>query len=145
MIEVKVKKLVPEAVIPQKARKGDAGFDLVAVSTMFEKRQYVYGTGLAFEIPDGYVGLVFPRSSVYKKDLIMSNCVGVIDSGYRGEIMARFNLAGRPDDSDGLPMYKKGERIAQMVIVKLPDVELVEADELGQSERGEGGFGSTGV
>lgn len=144
-VKVKVKKLVPGAVLPKKAHASDAGFDLVAVSQKFEKRQYVYGFGLAFEIPEGYVGLVFPRSSVYKKDLIMSNCVGVVDSGYRGEVTARFNMAGRPDDAEGFPMYQVGERVAQLVIMKLPDVDLEEAEELGDSERGTGGYGSTGV
>lgn len=146
MIEVKVKKLVPEAVIPQKARKGDAGFDLVAVSRMIDDDgAVVYGTGLAFEIPDGYVGLVFPRSSVAKKDVILSNCVGVIDAGYRGEVMAKFKLHDPLVKHEEYHWYEVGDRICQIVFMRLPDVELVEADELDQSDRGTGGFGSTGV
>lgn len=145
-MEIKVRKIVPEAVIPRRAHDSDAGFDLVAVSCKVEDGMYVYGTGLAFEIPEGYVGLVFPRSSIAKKDLILSNSVGVIDSGYRGEVMAKFHQARRMFEmsSDEFPAYRIGERIAQIVFVKLPDVELVEADELSPSERGTGGYGSSG-
>lgn len=142
---VKVKKLVPGAVLPKKAHKDDAGYDLVAVSGGWVEgeRLYVYHTGLAFEIPEGYVGLVFPRSSVAKKDLILSNCVGVIDAGYRGEVTAKFGLAQRPQLRGDL-IYHAGDRIAQIVFVKLPDVQLVESEELGESERGTGGYGSSG-
>ena len=142
---VKVKKLVPEAMLPKKAHADDAGFDLVAVSGGWaeEEKLYVYHTGLAFEIPEGYVGLVFPRSSVAKKDLILSNCVGVIDAGYRGEVSANFGLAQRPMMRGDL-IYHAGDRICQIVFVKLPDVQLVESDELSASERGEGGYGSSG-
>ena len=144
-MELKVKRLVPEAVLPKKAHATDAGFDLVAVSGGWveEEKLYVYHTGLAFEIPEGYVGLVFPRSSVAKKDLILSNCVGVIDAGYRGEVTAKFGLAHRPLLHGDL-IYHAGDRIAQIVFVKLPDFDLVEADELGSSDRGEGGYGSSG-
>lgn len=143
---VKVKKLVPEAVLPNKAHADDAGFDLVAVSGGWveEEKLYVYHTGLAFEIPEGYVGLVFPRSSVAKKDLILSNCVGVIDAGYRGEVTAKFGTAQRMMMRGDL-IYHAGDRICQIVFVKLPDVQLVESDELSASGRGEGGYGSTGA
>lgn len=143
-MEIKFKKLVPGAVMPRRAHKSDAGFDLVAVSGGWveAERVYVYHTGLAFEIPEGYVGLVFPRSSVAKKDLVLSNCVGVIDSGYRGEVLAKFGLANRPQVED--PIYRGGDRIVQLVIMKLPDVEMVEVEELSESDRGEGGYGSTG-
>lgn len=90
-MKVKFKKLSPDAVIPKKAHPTDAGLDLTATSRVFdEKGSLVYGTGLAAEIPSGYVGLVFPRSSIANKDLLLSNSVGVIDSGYRGEIMVKF-------------------------------------------------------
>ena len=90
-MQVKIKKLSPEAVIPTYAKDGDAGIDLVATSMKFDGTQITYGTGLAMEIPEGFVGLVFPRSSIRKTDLSLSNSVGVIDSGYRGEIQATFN------------------------------------------------------
>jgi len=141
---VKVKKLVPEAVVPKKAHYDDAGYDLVAVSRNVDNDgAIVYGTGLAFEIPEGYVGLVFPRSSVAKKDVVLSNCVGVIDAGYRGEVTAKFKFIA-PMKHDGFYSYEVGDRICQIVFVKLPDIQLVESDELGESERGEGGYGSTG-
>lgn len=145
-MDIKVRKIVPEAVLPRRAHDSDAGFDLVAVSCKVEDGMYVYGTGLAFEIPEGYVGLVFPRSSIAKKDLILSNSVGVIDSGYRGEVMAKFHQARRMFEmsSDEFPAYRIGERIAQIVFMKLPDVGLMEADELSPSERGTGGYGSSG-
>lgn len=142
---VKVKRLVPGAVLPKKAHKDDAGYDLVAVSRMVdEDGAVVYGTGLAFEIPEGYVGLVFPRSSVAKKDLILSNCVGVIDAGYRGEVTAKFKLHDPLVKHDEYHWYDVGDRICQIVFMKLPDVQLVESDELGESERGTGGYGSSG-
>ena len=143
-MKIKVKKIVPEAVIPRRAYDSDAGFDLVAVSKRWDRDDwcYVYGTGLAFEIPKGYAGLVFPRSSVASRPLSMANCVGVIDSGYRGEVTAKFRVAGSSKGLDAA--YEIGERAAQIVFVKLPDVELVEADELSPSERGTGGYGSSG-
>lgn len=146
MKSIRVKRLVPEAVLPKKAHASDAGFDLVATSCKVEDGMYVYGTGLAFEIPEGYVGLVFPRSSIAKKDLILSNSVGVIDSGYRGEVMAKFHQARRMFEmgSDENPAYKVGDRICQIVIVQLPEFEMVESDDLSDSDREAGGFGSTG-
>lgn len=149
---VKVKKLVPDAVLPKKAHKDDAGYDLVAVSRVFDENgAVVYGTGLAFEIPEGYVGLVFPRSSVAKKDVILTNCVGVIDAGYRGELTAKFKPVQKIERGvstigirNGFNRYDVGDRIAQIVFMKLPDVQLVESDELGESERGTGGYGSSG-
>lgn len=90
-MQVKFKKLHPDASVPQKAHPSDAGFDLVATSRVFDEYGCAtYGTGIAVEIPKGYVGLVFPRSSICKQDIFLTNSVGVIDSGYRGEIMAKF-------------------------------------------------------
>ncbi len=90
-MKVKIKKLHKNAIIPQYAKSGDAGMDLVATSKSYDKHgNVVYGTGLAFEIPKGFVGLLFPRSSNAKKDLLLSNSVGVLDSGYRGEVMFKF-------------------------------------------------------
>jgi dUTP pyrophosphatase len=140
-VELKIKRLHPEAVIPSFAKHGDAGMDLTAVSQSVDAdSNFVYHIGLAVEIPEGYVGLLFPRSSNSKKDLLLSNSVGVIDSGYRGELMLKFKYinANHPKH------YGVGERVAQLVIMKLPFIDVVEVDELSSSERGEGGFGSTG-
>jgi len=139
-MKVKVKKLVPEAKIPKYAKEGDAGLDLTVTSVEdLELLDYTkYGFGLAFEIPVGYVGLLFPRSSCYKKDQVMSNAVGVIDSSYRGEVSAV--MIGMSDEK-----YEVGERAAQLIIMPYPQIELEEAEELSETERGQGGFGSTGV
>ncbi len=186
-MKVKIKKLHPNAVIPSYAHATDAGMDLTATSRVFdEKGCLVYGTGLAFEIPEGYVGLLFPRSSNAKKDLLLSNAVGVLDAGYRGEVTFKFKPSltyaeddgsvgkdendidgscqtdpktqvvtfhGRsenyPDvDEDCLPfpprIYEVGERIGQIIIVPYPHIEFEEVDELSDSDRGTGGYGSTG-
>lgn len=142
MVKVKIKRLSPEAVMPSKGTEQSAGFDLTAISASWDKSrgQIKYGFGLAFEIPEGYVGLIFPRSSVCKKSLSLSNSVGVIDSDYRGEVTAVFNET----DPCREEVYSIGERIAQIVFVKLPEVEIVEADELSDTQRGKGGYGSTG-
>ena len=143
-MEVRIKRLTPNAIIPTYAKEGDAGMDLVATSIISETTTDVtYGTGLAMEIRDGFVGLVFPRSSIRKYDLALTNCVGVIDSGYRGEIQATFKktnwLKGNESEK-----YQIGDRIAQIIIIPHPQIEFYEVDELSDSERGEGGFGSTG-
>ena len=141
-MQVRVKKLHPDAVIPSYAKAGDAGMDLTA--TAMEKDSHgniTYSIGLAIEIPEGHVGLIFPRSSNSKTDLYLTNHVGVIDSGYRGEIMFKF----RP--VNGLfnaTIYHPGDRIGQLLILPYPLVELVESAELSDTARGDGGFGSTG-
>ena len=149
-MEVRIKKLHPNAVIPTYAKDGDAGMDLTAVTKSYDRDgNIVYGTGLAFEIPKGYVGLVFPRSSISNLDITMSNCVGVIDSGYRGEVTAKFkpamlfNREQRPIILNNR-IYNIGERIAQLVIIPYPQITFVEADELSETERGAGGYGSSG-
>ena len=140
-MQVKIKKLNPNAVIPTYAKSGDAGMDLVATkiisNTTFD---VTYGTDLAMEIPKGFVGLIFPRSSIRKYELILSNSVGVIDSGYRGELQATFK---KTNGLDSLA-YKVGDRIAQIMIIPHPPIEFHAVDELSDTERGEGGFGSTG-
>lgn len=95
-MKVKIKKLHPEAIIPKYATKGDAGLDMTAVTANIDQSGMFieYGTGLAVEIPEGYVGLLFPRSSVSKTSLVLANHVGVVDSGYRGEIKFRFKDLG---------------------------------------------------
>lgn len=140
-MQVNVKKLHPNAVIGSYAKPGDAGIDLTATSKSYDQyKNVVYGTGLAFEIPEGYVGLVFPRSSICKQDLILSNCVGVIDSGYRGEVMLKF----KPTENFAR-LYEVGDRIGQIIIMPYPQITLNEVEELSETERGEGGYGSTGV
>ena len=140
-MKVLFKKLVPEAVKPKFGKPGDAGADLVATSIDTHRDgQIVYGTGLAVEIPEGMVGLVFPRSSIRNYDLVMSNSVGVIDSGYRGEIMVTFNIK-----NPWHQIYDIGDRIAQLVIMPVPLVQYTEVAELSETNRGTAGHGSTGV
>lgn len=142
MLKVKFKKLNPNAELPEYAKKGDAGLDLKATSEEYSKELecYVYGTGLAVEIPEGYVGLIFPRSSIRKYSLSLTNCVGVIDSGYRGEIMATF----RYQSSGTEEIYKVGDKICQLIIMPYPLIKPIEATELSETERGESGHGSSG-
>ena len=140
-MKVKMKKLHPDAVKPKYAKESDAGMDLVATEIISNTTfQVTYGLGIAVEIPDGMVGLVFPRSSIRNTELTLSNSVGVIDAGYRGELQATFNKLNGLDSL----AYKVGDRVAQIVIVPHPIVQFVEVDELSESKRGEGGFGSTG-
>lgn len=140
-LEVKIKRLHKDAVIPKYAKDGDAGLDLVATSIINETGDIIeYGLGVAIEIPKNYVGLVFPRSSVTKTSLMLKNCVGVIDSGYRGEIKATFQKINKDDDI----VYDLTSRICQIIIIPYPQVSFVEVDELSVTERGDGGYGSTG-
>lgn len=139
-MKVNIKKLYADAVIPKYAKESDAGLDLTATSIIQEdENRIVYGTGIAMEIPDGFVGLVYPRSSIRKYDLVLSNSVGVIDAGYRGEIQATFLKTDMTGNS-----YKVGERIAQIIIMAYPTVVFQEVKELTESERGTGGHGSSG-
>lgn len=139
-MKVKIKKLNESAVIPKYAKEGDAGLDLTATAyKVNEKGQYIYTSDLALEIPDGYVGLLFPRSSICKKDLEMTNSVGVIDSNYRGPIKSVFNPTCEDPE-----VYELGERFAQLIIIPYPKIEFEEVEELSETERGEGGHGSTG-
>lgn len=173
-MKVKIKKLHPDAVIPAYAKAGDAGMDLTAVSMKIDEYGNIcYGTGLAFEIPEGYVGLVFPRSSNHKKGVILTNCVGVIDSGYRGEVSLKFRPLNEKAStifsekekfdykktfafvnlSDEMfstcypghnVTFKVGDRIGQIVIMPYPQIEFEEVEELSETERGTDGYGSSG-
>lgn len=144
-MKVKVKKIFDEAQIPKYAHSTDAGMDLYAISrTCDDDNNLVYGTGLAFEIPEGYVGLLFPRSSNAKKDLLMSNSVGVIDSGYRGEVKIKYKMLPTINCHRTFQHYELGERIGQLIILPYPKIEFEEVDELSETDRGEGGYGSTG-
>lgn len=144
-MELKFKKLNENAITPTRSHNTDAGLDFYTIgfdTVVNEAREMllVYHTGIAVEIPEGYVGLLFSRSSVFKKSLIQSNCVGVIDAGYRGELMVTF----RTTTTSVPEIYKQGDKCFQLVIVPIPTIELIEAEELNDSERGVGGFGSTG-
>lgn len=137
-MKIKIKKLHPDAIIPKYAKLGDAGLDLTAVDVVADGSTMTYKTGLAVEIPPWHVGLLFPRSSVYKTGQSLTNCVGVIDSGYRGELMMKFTLSPYAKE------YQIGDRVGQLLIVPYPRIDFVEVDELTATERGEGGYGSTG-
>lgn len=157
-MKIKYKKLSENAVLPKHANDGDAGVDLVATSKTIGTSEdgkpvyhYIeYGTSLAVEIPNGYVGLLFPRSSVSKTGLHLANSVGVIDSSYRGEIKVRFKLDAvssltvKEDPLASPALYDIGDRVAQLVIIPYVKQTPVETDSLSDTERGEGGFGSTG-
>ena len=178
MINIPFKKFNEDAVIPTKAHKPDAGFDLTCTSIKDTDKYVQYGTGIGMHIPLGYVGLIFPRSSVTKKDLMLKNSIGVIDSGYLGEISFRFwklkhnsqihriDINSLPDNSsidDYIEKYTKmgvqikdmpkmnrvfeqyevGDRIGQIIFFELPQVTFEEVDDLEDSDRGTGGYGSS--
>lgn len=139
-MKVRFKKIHPCAVIPTKAHATDAGFDLVATSREEDVYGNIsYGLGIAIEIPKGYAGLIFPRSSNCKKQLLMCNSVGIVDCGYTGEIMAKFKKTALSCEH-----YNIGDKVAQLVIMPYPEIEFEEVDELPESERGANGHGSTG-
>lgn len=150
-MEIKIKKLSDKGILPTYAKHGDAGMDLTATSKSYDEYGNVcYGTSLAFEIPEGFVGLLFPRSSNTKKDLTLGNSVGVLDSGYRGEVFFKFKPSdyfaiNREDVYDDGLTYDVGDRIGQIIVIPHPKVTFVEVDELSSTERGDGGFGSSGV
>ena len=147
-LRVKIKKLHPDAVIPSYAKAGDAGMDLVAISDNVDdfvlgNVPYIeYGTGLAIELPKGHVGLIYSRSSVSKQSLTLCNSTGVLDEGFRGELKLRFYTINSNDFHPRL--YGPGSKIGQLIIMPYPQVEFQEVDELSDTDRGDGGFGSTG-
>lgn len=140
MIQLKIKKLTTTAILPTRAHDTDAGIDLYADSINWTTQYVEYGTGIAIEIPTGYFGLITPRSSITKYDMMLKNSVGIIDSDYRGEIKFRFH--------DLIPYstnhYGISEKIGQLLILPVPSVEMIVVDELSDTIRGTGGFGSTG-
>jgi len=141
-IKIKVKKLDTHAVIPSFAHPGDACMDLTATSKNVVEESgfgYIeYGFGLSFELPPNHVMLLFPRSSISNTGLLLSNAVGVIDKTYRGEVKARFKWI------KGTKEYSIGDRVAQFMVIPRPFMEVEEVEELSKTERGEGGFGSSG-
>ncbi len=137
---VKFKKISPDAVSPTYSKDGDAGMDLTITSIISESEfDITYGFGIAVEIPKGFVGLIFPRSSIRKYDLSLTNCVGVIDSGYRGELQATFKKTQSGDKK-----YMIGDRGGQIMLLAYPQIDFVESNKLSETDRGSGGFGSTG-
>ena len=146
---LKFKKLHENAVIPKYAKPGDVGLDLTAVSYKYireaECPYYEYKFGLAVEIPEGYVGLITPRSSASNKDLILANTIGIIDQGFRGELTARLKeLPFNDSYKDSPTIYNIGDRVCQLVIVPCPQFTPVEVGKLSETERGDSGFGSSG-
>ena len=150
-MSVKIKLMHPDAVLPAYAKPGDAGMDLVAVDDgLWSDSNYIeYRTGISLSIPLGFVGLVFPRSSISTRNLILTNSVGIIDAGFRGEITARFAAnathVASGNWSTSYHPYVKGDKIAQLMILPYPIVEWRQVQELDKTERGEGGYGSTGL
>ena len=158
-MEIRFKKLSDKAKTPYRKFDVDAGFDLYATRIEETEKYTMYGTDIVLEIPEGYVGLMFPRSSVTNQDLMLKNCVGVIDASYRGEIMCRFakyhhDMFKEIKDVDLIDLvhperkpnyYEVGDRICQIVFLKLPNVKLVESQELSHGARGTDGYGSSGL
>lgn len=140
-LKIKIKKVHPNAVIPKYSRDGDGAVDLVCVQRKFEWGAFKYYSGIAVEIPEGYVGLLFPRSSISQKNQMMANAVGVIDSNYRGEICAVLKDIDSPR---GIFRYEEGDRFAQLMIVPIPKIQFEEVSELSKSNRNTSGFGSSG-
>jgi dUTP pyrophosphatase len=143
-VRVEFRRLDPSVQLPRRARHGDAGLDLAANEdvTVGPGDRAMVGTGLAVAIPPGHAGLVLPRSGLASRQgLTLANAPGLIDAGYRGEItIALVNLDPREKVE-----VRRGDRIAQLLVVPFADAEPVEVAELPETTRGEGGFGSTGV
>lgn len=146
-MNIRVKKLNENAVLPTKSTIDAAGYDLTVTEITTEVGEdgvmmLVYHTGLSLEIPKHYAGFLFNRSSIAKKSLVLTNCVGVIDADYRGEIVAKFKV-----NTTSIPaIFKPGDKFAQIIILPLLDVNyefISENDDLTQTERGTGGYGST--
>lgn len=148
-MKLKVKKLYPNAIIPKYQTSGAACFDIHALiedgsSFVRYAEPATIRTGLSFEVPEGHVMLVFSRSGHgFKSDTRLANCVGVLDSDYRGELFVK--LTRDPNDKSIPIKVMHGDRIAQAMIFPIPSVELEEATELSDTERGTNGLGSTGV
>lgn len=142
-MELQVKRLYSDANIPERQNPGDAGLDLYCYDMHWDKARkvYKYSTGVAVAIPENHVGIIAPRSSIYKRGLVLVNSIGIIDSGYRGEIM--FMYGKRPDANIVKP-YQHGERLGQLMVLPYPSLKVIEVNNLNNTTRGEDGFGSTG-
>lgn len=144
MIEIQLRRLRPDAIVPERAYAGDAGVDLAACDRveLAPGERAAVGTGIAVAIPDGFAGFVQPRSGLAARHgITIVNAPGLIDAGYRGEVrVVLLNTDGRKTF-----VVEHGMRIAQLVVLAVPEVELVEVDELPDAERGVRGFGSSAV
>lgn len=167
-MKVKIKKMHPDAVMPTYSTNDAAGMDLTAVSVEIDNYgNKVYHTGLAFEIPKGYAGFIFPRSSNAKKNLWLTNSVGIVDADFRGEVTLKYKASirlisslkcrlklffKRLNEGNNVGVtnvwdnddYQVGERVGQLVIMPFPHIEFEEVSELSKTVRGKGGYGSTG-
>lgn len=143
LLQIPIKLTSNESILPTYAHDTDIGLDLTAISIAYDEYgNVIYDTGLAIEIPIGYGGFIFPRSSISKYNLLLSNCVGVIDPGYTGNIICKMKLLDLKNL--GLPNYNIGDRVAQLIILPTPKIQFYKVTELNTSVRGNGGFGSTG-
>ena len=140
MIDVKIRKVHPDAVIPFRAHATDAGMDVTAISMEITEDYVEYDTGLQFQLPEGYAMLIFPRSSNSKKDLLLCNSVGILDAGYTGNLKLRFKLT-----TEGYTekIYNPGDKVGQIMIIPYPEINFIETEVFNETERGNGGFGST--
>lgn len=140
MIDVKIRKVHPDAVIPFRAHATDAGMDVIAISMEMTEDYVEYDTGLQFQLPEGYAMLIFPRSSNSKKDLLLCNSVGILDAGYTGNLKLRFKLT-----TEGYTekIYNPGDKVGQIMIIPYPEINFIETEVFNETERGDGGFGST--
>ena len=140
MIDVKIRKVHPDAVIPFRAHATDAGMDVTAISMEMTEDYVEYDTGLQFQLPEGYAMLIFPRSSNSKKDLLLCNSVGILDAGYTGNLKFRFKLM-----TEGYTekIYNPGDKVGQIMIIPYPEINFIETEVFNETERGDGGFGST--
>ena len=141
---IRFKKVDPLAKDPKRGSEWSAGWDLTCVNFWYDPTTevYVYHTGIAVELPRGYVGLLFPRSSIYRYTIFPTNSVGVIDADYRGEILFKF---ARRDCEYGERLYGIGERIGQLLVMPIPEVAYMEVETLSLTKRGTGGYGSSGL
>ena len=142
MIELPIQRVRPDAVVPSRAYAGDAGVDLAAIERieLGPGERAVVPTGLAVAIPDGYAGFVQPRSGLASRHgITIVNAPGLVDSGYRGELMVVLHNTDRDEPF----VVEAGMRIAQLVVLPIPEIELVEVEELPATERGGRGFGSS--
>lgn len=132
--------------IPTYAHEGDACVDLkcMAIDIDMHENTIIIHTGIHVELPEGYVMLIIPRSSNCKTPLYMPNSIGVIDSGYRGEILIKYKAPDRLTFINYKDYYKVGDRVAQAIVLPYPKIKFIEVEQLSESNRGNGGFGSTG-
>ena len=143
-MEIKVKKLTDTAIVPTKSRKTDAGYDLYADEdvAIYAEDTKLISTGIAFAIPDGYAGLIWDRSGLGSKGI--HRHAGVVDSSYRGEVKVCLSNSSGHHSAENIYFISKGDRIAQILFQEVPHFDLIETEELDDTDRGSSGFGSSG-